>query len=126
VHLATLSGALFRLIQLWVIAPQLADRAGELSASEAAMGTPTTRIAVRNPRCDFLISLPKICFRNTGNVNSVGGRFQLQVVRSSDQSQSMSTWRQLLRRSDILVSGVNRKPFHRPLFMRPFQFERSI
>jgi hypothetical protein len=42
-------------MQLLVIAPQLAENAGELSVREAAMGTPTIRLAARNVRLDFIM-----------------------------------------------------------------------
>jgi hypothetical protein len=55
VHFATLSGAVLFLMQLLVIAAQLAENAGELSVREAAMGAPTIRIAARNVRWDFIM-----------------------------------------------------------------------
>jgi hypothetical protein len=55
VHFATLSGAVLLLMQLLVIAPQLAENAGELSVREAAMGAPTIRIAARKVRWDFIM-----------------------------------------------------------------------
>lgn len=55
VHFATLSGAVLFLMQILVIAAQLAENAGELSAREAAMGAATIRIAGRNLRWDFIM-----------------------------------------------------------------------
>ncbi len=69
-HFATLSGAVLFLMQLLVIAAQLAENAGELNAREVAMGAPTIRITARNVRWDFIILPSEIVLGMRGRLSA--------------------------------------------------------